>query len=233
MRDGEENRLQSFENHLEPWVDLYNKKREEQQSLCSSGESMLYVCSALSHAQGLNKVVIRQPGGWRCLQDDDLRPLGIKRHELCTIVDCKLEADEHLALQPLPHSNSFPDPLDDLHPAMAAIHISKSIIRELDMEHGYDKEIFSPSGLLLSAFNASAPQSHYLAYVLPMLTKLHLNLDLRCNDLHSINETSFNERHVASTLSAAINLDCLSVSMQSIGMLSIRSPHPTTIFKPA
>ena len=40
MRDGEENRLQSFENHLEPWVDLYNKKREEQQSLCSSGEFM-------------------------------------------------------------------------------------------------------------------------------------------------------------------------------------------------
>ena len=99
------------------------------------------------------------------------------------------------------------------------------------MEHGYDKEIFSRSGLLFSAFNSSAPQSRWLAYVLPMLTKLHLNLNLRCNDRHSINETSFHERHVASTLSAAINLDCLYISMQSIAMLSTRSPHPTTIFK--
>lgn len=123
---------------------------------------MCYVCSALSHAQGLNKVVIRQPGSWRCLQEDD-RPLGTKRHELCTIADCKLEADEHLALQLLPHSNYFPDPLDDLRPATSAIHISKSIIRELDMELGYDKETFSSSGLFFSAFNASAPQSRLRA----------------------------------------------------------------------
>ena len=152
-------------------------------------------------------------------------PLGIKRYELCTIAECKLEADEHLALQPLPRSNYFPDPLGDLHPATAAIRVSKSIIREFDMELGYDKETFSSSGLLFSAFNASAPQSRFLAYVLPMLTKLHLNLDLRCNDLHSISETSFHERYVASTLSTAINVDCLHISMQSIEMLSTRSPQ--------
>ncbi|KAK3176217.1 hypothetical protein OEA41_007540 [Lepraria neglecta] len=173
------------------------------------------LCSALSKAKNLRKVIIGEPEN---LYDRQ----GFDRDELCVgdFDDCILHGEECL---PDPLSDRWPCALGLLHPAMLTLDKFGSAITEIDMEYVNDWDGVLTS-LSFSAFNSSGPQARSLAHVLPRLTKLHLAFDVSsnsgmgkpCHNLVGANETCFLRGDVASALSHAIKLECLYILVTSM-----------------
>ena len=129
----EQSLRQAFKAHLRLFYDLYEKKREEEENLYNSGEFVVYLCSTLSKAKNLRKLIIGEPEN---LYD---RP-GFDRNELCVgdFDDCILHHEECL---PGPLSDRWPCVLDLLHPAILALGKFGSAITEIDMEYVNDDDI--------------------------------------------------------------------------------------------
>lgn len=151
--------------------------------------------------------------------------LGIKEDELCNSIGvCELYGDHYLSedqyghedchyeLQPLPYGNIGRylgiDDEDPLHPAMLALCTQPTSITEVEMDAYLDDGLEFPT-ISLGVFHTSLPQSRYMACVFPTLTKLHLDLNSQTEEPDRLALQSRRERHTATALSAAINLEAL------------------------
>ena len=114
-------------------------------------------------------------------------------------------------------------------PIAVALYTTESSITEIDTKSKYDDRTKTIALLPFRSFDLSTSNPQYLTSVIPLLTRLHLDFDIRYlhNDLRDLtSKICFDRDHVASILSKASSLQYLFLSVIDHAILTYKdTPH--------